>query len=119
MSRVESPSIASRIATNIRGIRTGWREEPGFRNQVVGFGAMLVTVLLLAPGPLWSALALSTFLVVLGLELINTALEALADLVHPEEHPRVGQLKDMSGGGVLLGSAALLLIGLLMIADSL
>ncbi len=119
MSRHESPSLASRIAINVLGIRAGWREEAGFRNQVVGFGAMLVTVLLLEPGPLWAALALSTSLMVLGLELINTALEALADLLHPEEHPRVGQLKDMSGGGVLLGSAALLLIGLLMIADAL
>ena len=119
MSRVQSASLVQRIATNVRGIRTGWREEPGFRNQVYGFVAMLVTVLLLSPGPLWAALALGTSLMVLGLELINSGLEALADVLHPEDHPRVGQLKDMSGGGVLLGSAALLLIGVLMILDSL
>ena len=48
-------------------------------------------------------------------EVFNTALEFLADAVHPEEHPLVGKAKDAAAGAVLLSAFGAVLIGLLIL----
>lgn len=54
----------------------------------------------------WAVLAL-TFFVVLALEAVNTAIEAVVDLVSPQYHPLAKQAKDAAAGAmifVVLGS---------------
>jgi len=48
---------------------------------------------------------------VLAAECFNTALEKLADALHPERHPLVGQAKDVAAAGVLLLALASATIG--------
>ena len=43
---------------------------------------------------------------VIGLEAMNTAVEGLADLVHPARDPRVRHLKNLAAGGVLAAALA-------------
>lgn len=43
---------------------------------------------------------------VMGLEGLNTAIEEIADFVHPEQHAKIGKLKDFAAGAV--GIAALI-----------
>jgi len=45
---------------------------------------------------------------VMGIEGINTAIEEIADFIHPERHPTIGRLKDIAAGAV--GIAALITI---------
>ncbi|WP_291431395.1 diacylglycerol kinase [Deinococcus sp.] len=49
---------------------------------------------------------------VLSLELLNTALEAVVDLASPERRPLARVAKDAAAGAVLLGSAGAALVGL-------
>lgn len=51
----------------------------------------------------WLVLLLICALV-MALEMVNSALEALADAVHKEKHPLVGKAKDMAAGAVLLAA---------------
>ena len=51
---------------------------------------------------------------VLGLEMLNTALEALTDLVSPEFHSLAKVAKDMAAGAVLICSIASVIIGYLI-----
>lgn len=51
---------------------------------------------------------------VLALEAVNSAIEALADRVSPEQHPLIGKAKDLSAAAVLLMAAAALLSALLI-----
>jgi diacylglycerol kinase len=51
---------------------------------------------------------------VLGLELVNTAIEALVDLVSPEHHPLARAAKDAAAGAVLVGAAGALVVGVLV-----
>lgn len=44
----------------------------------------------------------AAILLVLVVELINTAVEVLVDLVSPEYHPKAGIIKDVSAAAVLL-----------------
>jgi diacylglycerol kinase len=57
-------------------------------------------VLVLCIGGVWSA------------EALNTALELLADHLHPQQHPSIGRLKDMAAAGVLLIALASAIAGL-------
>lgn len=61
----------------------------------------------------WLAIALAIGLV-MAAECFNTAIESLADALHPERHPLVGRAKDLAGGGVLAASIAAVAIGLIV-----
>jgi diacylglycerol kinase len=51
---------------------------------------------------------------VIGLELVNTALENLVDLVTLERKPLAGKIKDIAAGAVLLVSISSVIIGVLI-----
>lgn len=51
---------------------------------------------------------------VLGVEGLNTAVEKLADYVQPEYDRKIGLLKDISAGAVMMVSVAASIVGLLI-----
>jgi diacylglycerol kinase len=51
---------------------------------------------------------------VISLELINTAVENLVDLVTLERKPLAGKIKDIAAGAVLIASAISLIIGIIV-----
>jgi diacylglycerol kinase (ATP) len=51
---------------------------------------------------------------VLGVEGVNTAIEKLSDFVKPEFDPKIGFIKDISAGAVMLVSLAATIIGLII-----
>lgn len=66
----------------------------------------------------WCLLVLAMGLV-WGMEAANTALEKLADAVHPERHRLVGQAKDAAAGGVLLAAVAAAMVGIVILGPKL
>jgi len=54
------------------------------------------------------------FGLVLGIESLNTAVEKIADFVHPEFHDKIGFIKDIAAGAVLFAAVAAIAIGLLI-----
>ena len=48
---------------------------------------------------------------VLSAEAFNTAIELLFDFIHPDQHEKVGKIKDISAGAVLFLSIGSLIIG--------
>lgn len=52
--------------------------------------------------------------VVWGLEMMNTALETVVDLVSPEVHPLAGRAKDIAAGAVLLAAIISVIVGLIV-----
>lgn len=54
------------------------------------------------------------FGLVLGVESLNTAVEKIADFIHPEYHERIGFIKDIAAGAVMFAALAALAIGLLI-----
>jgi diacylglycerol kinase (ATP) len=59
----------------------------------------------------WIALAIALVWVT---EALNSALEALADAVHPGRDPRIGRAKDLAAGAVLVAAIAAAVIGALL-----
>lgn len=61
----------------------------------------------------WCLIILAIGLVI-GLEMINTAIEDLVDLVTTEWKPLAGKIKDMAAGAVLIASIAAVVIGIII-----
>lgn len=51
---------------------------------------------------------------VLVAESLNTAIEILADFVHPEFHKKIGTIKDISAGAVFFAAIFAIIIGLII-----
>lgn len=48
---------------------------------------------------------------VLSIEGLNTAVEKIADFIHPDYHERIGFIKDIAAGAVLFAAVTALIIG--------
>jgi diacylglycerol kinase (ATP) len=51
---------------------------------------------------------------VMGIEGVNTAIEKLADYVQPDQDPKIGLIKDISAGAVMIVSIMASIIGLII-----
>ncbi|HMP99712.1 MAG TPA: diacylglycerol kinase family protein [Cyclobacteriaceae bacterium] len=54
------------------------------------------------------------YALVLAAEVINTAIEKLVDLVHPEINPEAGKIKDIAAAAVLLTAIMAIIAGLII-----
>ncbi len=61
----------------------------------------------------WALLALTISLVV-AMEMVNTAVEALSDAAVPDHHPLIGVAKDVAAGAVLVTALGAVVVGLLV-----
>ncbi len=91
------------------GLAYAWRTGPNFRLEV---GVAALAVFLGAALGVNLAPILLAVGLVLGLELLNTALEAALDLLAPSPHPLAKAAKDTAAAAVLVASLASLLLGL-------
>lgn len=85
-----------------RGVVAAWRFEAAFR-QEVGLGAVLILIAILWSPDRWQGLLLiASVLQVWLIELINSAIETVADAVSPDLHPLLGRAKDMGSAAVMV-----------------
>jgi len=48
---------------------------------------------------------------VMGMEGLNTAVEAIADFIHPDFHSKIGLIKDIAAGAVFISAVIAVIIG--------
>lgn len=86
---------------SIAGMRTGW-SETAFRQEALA--ALLLLPLSFWLGRTWIEIALlaGSVLLVLIVELLNTAIESAIDRIGPEWHDLSRRAKDMGSAAVLL-----------------
>ncbi len=106
----KNQALHKRIYFSLLGLKWAWLSEVSFRSQVVMTFLAFIIIAYLGADPLWWGLFISIIGVTLAAELFNTALEALADLLHPDFHPQIGRVKDTAAAAVLLLSVASVLI---------
>jgi diacylglycerol kinase (ATP) len=94
--------IANAMRYSLAGLRAAVRHEAAFRQELVLAVPMLLLVPWLAPGR-WQALCMAgSVVLVLVVELLNSAIEALADALSIEQHPLLGRAKDLGSAAVML-----------------
>ena len=86
-----------------RGIRYLFRGEHNARIHLCVAAAVIIAGLIFGLSTTeWGVISLAIGLI-LALEAVNSAVEALADHVSPDFAPLIGRAKDVAAGGVLLG----------------
>ncbi len=96
------------------GLKTVWQEEHNFRIHLVATVlVIIVSFLLRISHTEWIAIIFSIGFV-LVCELLNTALEHLADFVCQDKNPNIKRIKDIAAAAVMLSSLTALLIGLII-----
>lgn len=105
--------ILDATLNTFRGLAVALRTETAFRQEVAIFVLAIPVGWFVAPTITWYVAMLGALLVVLTVELLNTAIEKLADHVTPERHPSIGRVKDYGSAAV---ACALVLTGLVWLA---
>ena len=99
---------AARIA--LQGLRAAFRHEEAFRQEVFIAAIAIPVALLLPASPLGKALMISSILLVLIVELLNSALEAAVDHTSLEQHPLAKRAKDIASAAVFLSLVNVLMV---------
>ncbi|MBX9930802.1 MAG: diacylglycerol kinase [Methylobacterium sp.] len=93
-----------------RGLLHGARTERAVRLELVLLTVGLPLSLVLGETA-WMRIALVTsLLLMLSAEFLNTAIEKLCDHLHPDHHPAVGTVKDLASAGAFFAQAIVALI---------
>lgn len=84
------------------GLREAYRCEEAFRQEVWLAAALLPAACLFEVSGPWRALMIGSVLLVLIVELLNSAVEATVDRVSLEDHRLAKRAKDMGSAAVLI-----------------
>jgi len=107
-------SFPQRLRWALAGVRHAVRSEHSLKLQLVIFSGVVITLLVLRPSAAWWGLVLLASTGVISAELINTAVEHLADHLHPALHPQIRIVKDCAAAAVLVA-----VLGALAVAGAL
>lgn len=84
------------------GLTAAFRNEAAFRQELALCIIFIPLAFFVANGPVERALLIGVSLLVLVVELLNSAIEALVDRVGTEHHELSGRAKDMGSAAVLI-----------------
>lgn len=116
--RIESPDeeiaspdigpgrVVRALGYSLEGLAAAWRSEGAFRQEVI-CAVVLVPIALLAPAStVERVLLIGSVLLVLVVELLNSALEAAIDRISMERHALSKKAKDAGSAAVLVAIIA-------------
>jgi Diacylglycerol kinase len=84
------------------GLRSACRDEAAFRQEVLLAAIMIGSSFFMPVNGIEQAVMIACVVIVLIVELINSAIEAVVDRVSLERHPLSKKAKDLGSAAVLL-----------------
>ena len=103
------------LGASLRGLAGAFREEAAFR-QELAFAALVIPLgLWLGHGGIERALLIGPMLLILIVELLNSAIEATVDRIGFERHALAGLAKDIGSAAVLMSFVLLTAVWLLVL----
>jgi len=101
-SRGGPARLINALRYSIQGLASALKHEAAFRQE-------LLLCVVLIPVAIWAGdtlaerlLLIATLFFVLVVELLNSAVEAIADSITVEQHPLIGRAKDLGSAAVML-----------------
>lgn len=102
--------IISATGYSIKGLKSCWKAEAAFRQEVMGAVVLLPLAFYLGENGIEIALLVLTCMLVLIVELLNSSVEAAIDRIGPEYHALSGQAKDIGSAAVMLSIGTLIVV---------
>lgn len=94
--------VVKAMGYSMQGLRAAWQFEEAFRLELFAMIIMLPAALWLGGNGIERALLVGSLLLVLVVELINSAIEAVVDRVGIEHHTLAGRAKDIGSAAVFM-----------------
>ena len=103
------------LGSSARGLAGAFRDEAAFR-QELAFAALVIPLgLWLGHSGIERALLIAPMLLILIVELLNSAIEATVDRIGLERHALAGLAKDIGSAAVLMSFVLLISVWLLVL----
>ena len=87
---------------SIQGLKAAFKHEAAIRQELVLLCAAIIALIWLDVSPIETVLMLGVVVLVLIVELVNSAIEAVVDRVGVEHHELSGRAKDIGSAAVLV-----------------
>ncbi len=94
--------LAAALRYSWRGLGHAWRFESAFRQETALAVLLVPTAFALALPPLETVALVGSVLLVLVVELINSAIEAVVDRISTDFDPLSGRAKDLGSAAVFV-----------------
>ncbi len=107
-------SFRQSIAFACAGVRHALQSQRNLRIHVSIAAAVVIAGTVLRISRSEWAIVVTLIALVIGLELLNSAIEALVDLASPEPHPLAKVAKDTAAGAVLVAALGSVAAGLVI-----
>ena len=99
----------------LEGLRAAWKHEDAFRQEVLIAAVAVPAALLLPVDLLGKAMLIASILLVLIVELLNSAIEAAVDYTSLERHPLAKRAKDVASAAVFVSIVNALAVWVLVV----
>ena len=100
---------------SLAGLRSAWQDEQAFRQEIAVLAAVVPAGLWLGRNGVERALLIGSWLLVMVVELLNSAIEAVVDRIGAERNELAGKAKDLGSAAVLVAIALALAVWILIL----
>ena len=107
--------ILNALAYSLDGLRAAYRHEDAFRQEVLLAALLLPVAFLVRASGAGRALLVASVLLVLVVELLNSAVEAAVDRISLEDHRLAKRAKDIGSAAVLISLLNVVLVWALVL----
>ena len=90
------------LSYSLAGLASAYRKERAFRQELAVATVLVLVAAMLPATPLQTAVLVGAVLLVLIVELLNSAMEATVDRISLDEHALAKQAKDMGSAAVFV-----------------
>ncbi|MEE6126153.1 diacylglycerol kinase [Chryseobacterium arthrosphaerae] len=111
---MQKPPLHKSFLNAFRGVFAMIKTERNFQIELAAFFINLFLIFYFNLSGTDAALILLVSAAVLSAEIFNTAIERICDLIQPDFDPRIGFIKDISAGAVILMAIAAVIIGVII-----
>ena len=107
-------SIGQSVRAAVRGVVYVFQNERNFRIETYVAVLVITALVVLQASLIQTTIVITMIFLVLMIELMNTVIERVVDILKPRKHPYAGVIKDISASMVLVLSVGASIVGLII-----
>lgn len=98
-----------------KGLRAAWQYEAAFRQESLAALVAILVACWLEVDAITRVLLVGSVIMVIIVELLNSAIEAVVDRISSDMHPLAGRAKDMGSAAVMLATLLAIFVWVMLL----